>query len=73
MITRAPSGYDANLKWTASAGAVAYRIFWRGAWGPDWEHDMLVGKGLEFGLGENFVFQSDAPAAPVGTGKIKQQ
>jgi hypothetical protein len=43
MITRAPSGYDANLKWTASAGAVAYRIFWRGAWGPDWEHDMLVG------------------------------
>jgi len=42
-ITRAPSGYDANLRWTASAGAVAYRIFWRAAWGPDWEHDLLVG------------------------------
>ena len=42
-ITRAPSGYDANLKWTASPGAVAYRIFWREAWGPDWQHDMLVG------------------------------
>jgi peptidase M28-like protein len=42
-ITRAPSGYDANLKWTASPGAVAYRIFWRDAWGPDWQHDVLVG------------------------------
>jgi len=43
MITRAPSGYDANLKWTASPGAVAYRVFWRDAWGPDWQHDVLVG------------------------------
>ena len=42
-ISRAPSGYDANLKWTASPGAVAYRIFWREAWGPDWQHDVLVG------------------------------
>jgi hypothetical protein len=43
MITRAPSGYDANLKWAASPGAVAYRVFWREAWGPDWEHELLVG------------------------------
>jgi Peptidase family M28 len=43
LITRAPSGYDANLKWQASAGAVAYRVFWREAWGPDWQHDLLVG------------------------------
>jgi hypothetical protein len=43
LITRAPSGYDANLRWVASAGAVAYRIFWREAWGPDWQHDLLVG------------------------------
>lgn len=42
-ITRAPSGYDANVKWVASPGAVAYRIFWREAWGPDWQHEMLVG------------------------------
>jgi hypothetical protein len=41
-ITRAPSGYDANLKWMPSPGAVAYRIFWREAWGPDWQHDLLV-------------------------------
>jgi hypothetical protein len=42
-ISRAPSGYDANLKWMPSPGAVAYRIFWREAWGPDWQHDLLVG------------------------------
>jgi hypothetical protein len=43
MITRAPSGYDANLKWTAVPGASAYRVFWREAWGPDWQHEVLVG------------------------------
>jgi hypothetical protein len=43
MINKAPSGYDAHLRWTASPGAAAYRVFWREAWGPDWQHDMLVG------------------------------
>ncbi len=43
MITRAPSGYDANLKWTAAPGAAAYRVFWREAWGSDWQHDVRVG------------------------------
>ena len=43
MITRAPSGYDASLRWTPAPGAVAYRIFWREAWGADWQHDLLVG------------------------------
>jgi hypothetical protein len=43
LITRAPSGYDANLKWLKVAGAAGYRIFWREAWGPDWQHDVAVG------------------------------
>ena len=43
QIGRQPTGYDANLRWTASPGAVAYRIFWREAWGPDWQHDLVVG------------------------------
>jgi peptidase M28-like protein len=43
QISRAPTGYDANLKWSAVPGAAAYRIFWREAWGPDWQHEMLVG------------------------------
>jgi hypothetical protein len=43
QVTRAPSGYDATLKWTAAPGASAYRIFWREAWGVDWQHELLVG------------------------------
>jgi len=43
LINRAPSGYDANLKWNAVPGAAAYRIFWREAWGVDWQHELLVG------------------------------
>jgi hypothetical protein len=46
-IARGPSGYDANLKWNPSPGAAAYRIFWREAWGPDWQHDRLVGNVTE--------------------------
>ncbi len=31
-ITRAPSGYDANLTWKAAPGASAYRIFFVAAY-----------------------------------------
>ena len=50
MMTREPSGYDAKLRWTPSPGATAYRIFWRDAWGPDWQHDLLVGNVTELVL-----------------------
>jgi hypothetical protein len=43
MLDREPSGYDARLRWAASPGAVAYRVFWREAWTPDWQHEMVVG------------------------------
>ncbi len=49
-LDRNPSGYDAHLKWTASPGAVAYRIFWREAWTPDWQHELNVGDVTEFTL-----------------------
>jgi hypothetical protein len=48
MISRQPSGYDARLRWTASPGAAGYRIFWREAWAPDWEHELFVGSVTEF-------------------------
>ncbi len=54
-INRAPSGYDAHLMWTASPGASAYRIFWREAWGPDWQHDMLVGNVTEATLPNTLI------------------
>jgi hypothetical protein len=54
-ITRAPSGYDAHLAWAASPGASAYRIFWRDAWGPDWQHEMLVGNVTETLLANTLI------------------
>jgi hypothetical protein len=47
-IDRAPSGYDAHLRWTASPGAAGYRVFWRNAWAPDWEHELAVGNVTEY-------------------------
>jgi len=49
-IDRQPSGYDAHLRWTASPGAAGYRIFWRQAWAPDWEHEQFVGNVTEYTL-----------------------
>ena len=43
MLDRRPSGYDAHLRWNASPGAAGYRIFWREAWAPDWQHELYVG------------------------------
>ena len=47
-IDRRPSGYDAHLRWQASPGAAGYRIFWRNAWAPDWEHELAVGNVTEY-------------------------
>jgi len=43
MLGRGESGYDASLKWGASPGAAGYRVFWREAWTPDWQHERNVG------------------------------
>ncbi|TVP50326.1 MAG: M20/M25/M40 family metallo-hydrolase [Gemmatimonadales bacterium] len=50
LLRRGDSGYDAQLQWRAVEGAVGYRIFWREAWGQDWEHDLWVGDVTEFSL-----------------------
>jgi len=47
-LDRAPSGYDAHLRWTQSPGAAGYRVFWRNAWAPDWEHDVAVGNVTQY-------------------------
>jgi hypothetical protein len=60
MISRQPSGYDANLNWIESPGATAYRIYWREAWTIDWQQTQLVGNVTQFvlpGLSiDDFVF-----------------
>ncbi|HEX9368440.1 MAG TPA: M20/M25/M40 family metallo-hydrolase [Vicinamibacterales bacterium] len=47
-LDRRPSGYDAHLRWQASPGAAGYRIFWRKAWAPDWEHEIAAGNVTEY-------------------------
>jgi hypothetical protein len=47
LLDRQPSGYDARLRWTASPGAVSYRVFWREAWTPDWQHEADFGNVTE--------------------------
>ena len=49
-LDRRPSGYDAHLQWTASPGAAGYRIFWREAWAPDWQHELFVGNVNDYTL-----------------------
>jgi hypothetical protein len=54
-INRAPSGYDAHLQWKAASGASTYRVFWREAWGPDWQHELLVGNVTELTLPNTLI------------------
>ena len=60
MLSRDPSGYDATMRWNASPGAVAYRIYWRDTWNNDWEHSQAVGNVTQFTLKnvniDDFVF-----------------
>jgi hypothetical protein len=46
-IGRDPSGYDAALRWTASPGAIGYRVYWRDTWRFDWQHARTVGNVTE--------------------------
>ena len=49
-IGRGPSGYDAVLDWKAAQGAIGYRIYWRDAWTPDWQHQQTIGNVTRFML-----------------------
>ena len=49
-LARGASGYDAELQWKASPGAVAYRVYWRSGWSLDWEHTQTVGNVTRFVL-----------------------
>ena len=67
MLSRDPSGYDAAMRWNASPGAVAYRIYWRDTWNNDWEYSQTVGNVTQFTLKnvniDDFVFGVSAVGA----------
>ena len=50
LIARDPSGYDASLRWAASPGSVAYRVYWRDTWSSDWQQSQIVGNVTHFVL-----------------------
>ena len=67
MLSRDPTGYDATMRWNASPGAVAYRIYWRDTWTNDWEHSQTIGNVTQFTLKnvniDDFVFGVSAIGA----------
>ena len=68
MLDRRPAGYDARLRWNASPGAAGYRIFWREAWGPDWQHELAVGNVTEYVLPRANIDDLIFGVAAVGPG-----
>lgn len=68
MLGRQPSGYDAQLRWVASPGATGYRVFWREAWAPDWQHEMTVGNVTEVVLPDLSIDDYVFGVAAVGAG-----
>jgi hypothetical protein len=67
-IDRRPSGYDARLRWVTSPGAAGYRVFWRDAWMPDWQHEVDVGNVTEFVLKDVSIDDYVFGVAAVGPG-----
>ncbi len=68
LLDRHPSGYDARLRWQASAGAAGYRIFWRDAWTPDWQFERQVGNVTEVILRDVSIDDYVFGVAAIGPG-----
>ncbi len=68
MLGRQPSGYDAQLRWVAASGAAGYRVFWREAWVPDWQHEMTVGPVTEVVLPDVSIDDYVFGVAAIGPG-----
>jgi hypothetical protein len=67
-LQRGESRYDAQLRWQASPGAVGYRVFWREAWGPDWQHERYVSDTTELALANISIDDYVFGVAAVGPG-----
>lgn len=67
LLGRGTSGYDADMRWAASPGAAAYRIYWRDTWSNDWQRSQAIGNVTQFVLPnvsiDDFVFGVAAIAA----------
>jgi hypothetical protein len=68
LLDRGTSRYDARLGWKAAANAVGYRIFWRDAWSPDWQHELLVGNVTQYVLPRMIIDDYVFGVAAIGAG-----
>ena len=68
QLDRQPTGYDARLRWQPSPGAVAYRVFWREAWTPDWQFERQVGNVTELVLPDVSIDDYVFGVAAIGPG-----
>jgi hypothetical protein len=67
-LERGESRYDARLRWQASPGAAGYRVFWREAWGPDWQHERYLTGATELVLPDISIDDHVFGVAAVGPG-----
>lgn len=67
-LGRGETGYDAHLEWQPSPGATGYRVFWRDAWTPDWQHERFVGDVTEVVLSDLSIDDHVLGVAAVGPG-----
>ena len=65
-LGRQPTGSDARLRWDAAPNAAGYRVVWREAWAPEWQHESYVGKVTEHVLRGVLVDDSVIGVAAVG-------
>lgn len=57
-LDRGDSGYAARPVWQKSPGATAYRLVWREAWTPDWQHEVYLNEAQleDLGRGDMVAF-----------------
>jgi hypothetical protein len=55
-----------RIRWDPVEGAAAYRLYWREAWGPDWEHDLEVGNVTEHVMPRAIIDESVVGVAAIG-------
>lgn len=68
MLGRGESGYDAVMQWETVPGATGYRIVWREAWTPDWQHELRVGDVAEHTLRDISIDDYVFGVAAIGPG-----
>jgi Zn-dependent M28 family amino/carboxypeptidase len=58
----------ATLRWHSAEGAIRYRLYWREAWGPEWQHVIDLGDVTEYVARRTLVDESCFGVSAMGPG-----